>query len=189
MTKTIDATPFDYDALPFHEIAEVYDLADEHERAGMRESLRKHGLLNPMWYWLWNGQWWLLEGRNRYLCLKEIGHKFVPGDFKLFSGTYEEAVEFVAAQNNHRRHHTEAQKTEIAKRYIAKYPNYSSRRLALLAGVSHTSINTLRKPPKEDPGYANLEEAWNRASYEQQERFVVAYRIDLVEMMRPGAGN
>jgi hypothetical protein len=173
-----------YDDLPFHAIAEDYEMADDHAQAGMRESIRARGIMHYMWIWFWNGMWWLLDGRNRYVSAKAVGYKFKPTDFKEFIGTYEQAEDLVALENNLRGHHSAAQKQEIAKKLIARHPAYSTRRLAYLAGVSHTLIANLRKP-KEDPGYGRLVKAWTDASYDQQERFCSTYRIDLTEMMRP----
>jgi ParB-like chromosome segregation protein Spo0J len=180
---TTDLLPWDYiNNLQPHAIANDYDMANEHEQAGMRESIRTRGIQEPVTLWLNNGHWWILDGRNRYFSAKVVGHKFKPGDFRVFQGTWEQAEEYVADHNNLRRHHSAGQKTEIARKLIAKHPGYSSRRLAQLAGVSHTLIANLRRPA-EDPGYANLVRAWQGASYEQQQMFVVAYRIDLTELM------
>ena len=39
-------------------------------------------------------------------------------------------------------------------------PRQSSRKLALIAGISHTKICMLRKPKEEDTSYKTLEPAW-----------------------------
>jgi Resolvase, N terminal domain len=63
------------------------------------------------------------------------------------------------------------------------YPTWPTRKLAALAGVSHTTIANLRKPKEEDPTYKALLAAWQKASEEAQTRFVEFYRIDLAEML------
>jgi ParB-like chromosome segregation protein Spo0J len=175
------AEPINYFALVAHPLAELYPMADEHEFESMKESIRKSGIRTDWRVKLFEGK--ILDGRNRYKAAKEAGHKFTPVDFDQFSGTYEEAEAYVI-DSNRRRHLSPTQKAEIAKKLIAKYPNYHTRRLAQMAGVSHTTIATLRRP-KDDKEYEALLRAWDKASFDQQERFVTEHRIDLAEMLKP----
>jgi hypothetical protein len=68
---------------------------------------------------------------------------------------------------------------------IVKYPGMASRKLALIVGVSHSTIARLRKSQdEEDTSYKALERAWINASGDAQEQFARAFRIDLAEMLR-----
>jgi ParB-like chromosome segregation protein Spo0J len=174
----------DYYNLKHHPLADEFPMADEHELEGMKDSISKSGIRVPIDLCRGaDGTLEILEGRNRYKAAKEVGHRFTPADFKEFIGTYEEARQYVYEVNFLRRHLSAAQKTEMVKKLIVKYPKMTTRKLALIAGVSHTTIANLRQP-KEDKEFDTLAKAWQHASYAQQERFVETYRIDLAEMLK-----
>jgi ParB-like chromosome segregation protein Spo0J len=180
----------DYNNLEAHPLANEYPMADDHEFAGLKESIRRAGIRVPikLYRGLPNGQQGplaIIDGRNRYKAAKEAGHKLKSADFEEFVGSYAEAEVYVD-DTNRRRHMTPEQKQERAKKLIEKHPNYSTRRLAEMVGVSHTTIANLRKPAsKDDKGLETLIRGWQNANYDQQERFVEMFKIDLAEILRP----
>jgi len=178
----------DMKGLKPHPEADIFPMADEHARAGLRESIRKHGIKAEEPIVLTrvgtpNGEWQTADGRNRYASAEEIGHEWKLADVREFVGTYDELVEFIG-QRNLRRHMDGKAKEAYALRLIARYPGWPTRKLATLAGVSHTTIANLRKPKEEDPTYKRLLASWQSASEEAQARFVEFYRIDLGEMLK-----
>jgi ParB-like chromosome segregation protein Spo0J len=174
----------DYDNLKPHPLAEEYPMADDHEYEGLKVSIGKNGIRERIkLYRGSDGTPMILDGRNRHKAAKEAGHKFTPADFEDFTGTYQQAEVYVYETNNLRRHLSTAQKTEIVKKLLVKYPKMSSRKLSEISGVSHTTIANLRKP-KEDKEFDTLSRAWQGANYGQQERFVEMYKIDLAEMLK-----
>src|SRR5690349_10273152 len=113
----LDVPPgFDY--IP-HELADLLPMMEKSEFEGLKADIAKRGILDPIV--LFQGK--ILDGRNRYKAGKEVGHKFVPDNFKAFTGIYAEAEAFVFSSNLHRRHMTNAQKQEFIKKMIDKYPN------------------------------------------------------------------
>jgi ParB-like chromosome segregation protein Spo0J len=181
------AKPVDYDNLPPHPLADEWPMADNAEFASMCGSIKDQGILQPITlYCDDDGKLKLLDGRNRWKAAKAVGHRFKPTDFKEFSGDLAAAAKFVDAVNGHRRHMSREQKEDRAIRLIAKYPNLSSRKLALIAGLSHTTITKLRKPKEEDTTLKALTRAWENASVTAQEQFVQTFKIDLAEMLRGG---
>ena len=110
-------------------------------------------MLQPIILYRHEGKLYLLDGRNRRKAEIAAGYKFSVKDFLLFIGDEAAAVRYVEAVNGHRRHMTQEQKEARVLRLIAKYPRLSSRKLALIAGISHTKIcicanRRRRTPPK-----------------------------------------
>ena len=173
--------------LPNHpELVESWPPADPHEVAAMGNSIKGQGIQLPITIWRdESGKWWKIDGRTRTSAAKSVDHRFRPTDFKVFVGDFTAAVAYVEAMNGHRRHLSKEQKEERALKLIAKYPGMGSRKLALIVGVSHSTIARLRKSQdEEDTTYKALERAWINASGVAQEEFTRAFRIDLVEMLR-----
>lgn len=147
--------------LPIHPLADEHAMGDTHEQAAMSASIRDQGIIVPIVIWFWESKWWLLDGRNRVLCAKAVSYRFKPTDFKVFVGDLAAAAAYVEACNSHRRHLSKEQKEERALKLIAKYPGMGSRKLALIVGVSHSTIARLRKSQdEEDTTYKALERAW-----------------------------
>ena len=169
-------------ALPIHPLADEFPMANEHELASMQSSIKDQGILVPITIYH-DGMWTLLEGRNRREAAKAIGYKFKPTDFKVFEGDLAAAAAYVEACNGHRRHMSKEQKEARALRLIAKHPNLPTRKLALIVGVSHTTIANLRKG-KEDTTLKTLLKAWAAASITAQEQFVATHRVDLAEILK-----
>jgi len=77
--------PIDYDNLIAHPLADEYPMADEHELKGLKESIKKHGILPDFKIKLYEGG--TLDGRNRHKAAKAVGYKFTATDFSDFKGT------------------------------------------------------------------------------------------------------
>jgi len=181
--------PPDIAELKAHPEADIFPMADEHASAGLRESIRKHGIKAEEPIILTRvgvpeGKFQIADGRNRHAAAAAVAIEWKLADFREFVGTFDELVEFIG-QRNLRRHMDGKAKEAYAKRLIDRYPGWPTRRLAALAGVSHTTIANLRKPKEEDPTYKALLGAWQKASEEAQARFVEFYKIDLAEMLKP----
>jgi ParB-like chromosome segregation protein Spo0J len=179
------AKPVDYANLPIHPLADEWPMADDAEFASMCASVKDQGILQPITlYCDDDGKLKLLDGRNRWKAAKDVGYRFKPADFKVFEGDLAAAAKFVEAINGHRRHMPREQKEARALRLIVKYPNLASRKLALIAGLSHTTITKLRKPKEEDTSLKTLLRAWENASVTAQEQFAQTFKVDLAEMLR-----
>lgn len=170
--------------LPIHAIADDFDMANPYEQEAMGESIRVQGIINAVTIWQDEGKWWLLDGRNRIAAARSVGYRFKPTDFKVFVGDLAKAVAYAEAANSHRRHMSKEQKEKRAVKLIGKYPRVASRKLALMTGLSHTTITKLRKEQDgEDTSYKPLEKAWENASIAAQEQFVRMFRVDLSDLM------
>lgn len=90
----------------FHEFADKFRLMNNEEFEGLKEDIRKNGLLNTIC--IFNGK--ILDGRNRYNACKEL--KISPKYYQ-FKGTEEEAFYFVISLNLTRRHLNPAERAEI----------------------------------------------------------------------------
>lgn len=76
------------------------------------------------------------------------------------------------------------QKEKLVLELIAKYPAMSSRKLAVMAGVSHNTIAKLRRPPEDDGKLKALRRAWENAKLTDQVQFVHERELDLAEMLK-----
>jgi hypothetical protein len=176
----------DLKMLRAHPLAEGWDLANEAEMAALRESIRVNGLINPIVLIEENGAYSIGDGRNRHAAGNAIGHSWRSTDFRVWTGSLAEFAEYADAANSHRRHETQAQKTERLRKVIAKYPELSTRRLAEKVGISHQTVAVLRRPPPEDQRYTELVRAWTKVPWELQARFCTQFEADLDEHMRQG---
>ena len=173
------------ESLAIHPLADEWPMADPHEQASLRARHQEQGILQPITlYRDDDGKLKILDGRNRHKAGKEVGYKFKPTDFKVFEGDL-----LLRRTSSTRSTATAAicrveQKEARAQRLIAKNPHLSSRKLALIVGLSHTTITKLRKPKEEDGTFKTLARAWENATVSAQEQFVQTFKIDLAEMLR-----
>jgi ParB-like chromosome segregation protein Spo0J len=182
--EVLMALPPNVENLAIHPLADEWPMADPHEQKSLEGSIKELGILQGIvLYWDDDGKLKILDGRNRYKGAEEVSHKFTPENFKVFKGDLAAAAAFVEAVNGHRRHMTQEQKEARALRLIAKNPHLSARKLALIVGLSHTTITKLRKPKEED-GFKTLARAWENATVSAQEQFVQTFRIDLAELLK-----
>jgi ParB-like chromosome segregation protein Spo0J len=131
--------------LPVHPLADEYPMADPSEYAGLKESIRQRGILQPVTLFD-DGGLKILDGRNRIKAALEVGHKWRLEDFRVFVGSLAEAEVYVYSVNSLRRHLSKEQKEQQVLKLLVKHPQMSSRKLAVMVGVSHSTILRLRKP-------------------------------------------
>jgi ParB-like chromosome segregation protein Spo0J len=168
----------DMEKIPIHEFANLYPEADASEFKGLVESIGKEGILLPVTL-IDDGGVKLLDGRHRRSAALKAGHKWKIEDFKMFVGTLADAELYVVSINSLRRHLSKDDKEEMVKKLLVRHPNTSSRKLATICGVSHTTILKLRKPPEDDGKLKALLKAWENAEPVDQEKFVTIHRVDV----------
>lgn len=164
----------DYSNLAYHDLAVIFPLIDGDAFEALKASIQENGIRDPII--LFGGK--ILDGRNRYRAAKEIGYAFSDKDFKVLSGSLSQAEALVSDVNIHRRHLTPKDKENAARDLLARHPDYSSRQIAKLCGLSHVTIANYRKP-REDKKYAAFREAWGKLDDAQRERFVSEVRFEL----------
>lgn len=92
-----------------HDLCILWNQAADDDLDQMMESTKRLGGIWNEPGTVWNGL--LLDGRNRQIVCQNLG---VPYEYREFSGTYEQAREYVIAKNLARRHLTQDQKTMFA---------------------------------------------------------------------------
>jgi ParB-like chromosome segregation protein Spo0J len=164
----------------FHPYSEIFPLMEGDEFDGLVLSVQKHGLLEPII--LFEGK--ILDGRNRYRAAKEVGHKFVPENFKEFDGT--DPKGFVLDRNIHRRHLTTAQKQELIRRLLQDNPSASDRKIAKMLGVNHRTVAAARQRmrPKADIELESFKAKWKEFTLQQRRNFVEAHKEELRLFLR-----
>jgi hypothetical protein len=160
-------------------------MADASEYAGLRESIRQRGILQPVTLFD-DGGLKILDGRNRIKAGLEVGYRWKLEDFRVFVGSVAEAEVYVYSVNSLRRHLSKEQKEQQVLKLLAKHPQMPSRKLAVMVGVSHSTILRLRKPHDDDSKLKTLMRAWENASVVDQEKFAETFRVDLREMLSVG---
>jgi len=173
-----------YDNLIAHELANLLPMIEGSKFAELREDIRKNGILEPIK--LFEGR--ILDGRNRYKAGREVGYKFGPKDFEVFAGSYAEAEAHVFSTNFLRRQLTNAQKNEIIKTMIEKYPRESNRQIARRCGLnSHTQVaavkEKMRSPTPEQKKFAEFCETWDALPEYQREAFIKEFAPDIRELL------
>src|SRR6516164_1990971 len=124
-----------------HELADLLPMIDGVNFENLKADIAKNGILEPIL--LFEGR--ILDGRNRYRAAKALG-KVRAGNFKTFEGTYVEAEAYVFSTNFLRRQMTNAQKQEVIRKMIEKYPDDSNRQIARRCGISsHASVGSVRE--------------------------------------------
>jgi ParB family chromosome partitioning protein len=113
-------------ALPgiWHEYANLFPMLHGEALDGLREDIRQHGVREPIITF----QGKILDGRNRYLCARDLGQVFPVLDF---TGDDAEALAYVVSTNLHRRHLSESQRASVAAK-LANMP---------LGGATYRSAN------------------------------------------------
>lgn len=151
-----------------HPAAEIFPLIEGSEFDELVESIREHGLLEPVWA-LPSGV--LLDGRNRVRACQRVG--IVPS-VRVYDGV--DVVGFVVGLNLHRRHLSESQRAMVAARLTTTSRNAKesgSQRAgsqiceplktredaANLVNVSANSVTTARRVLDEAPELAHAIDA------------------------------
>jgi ParB family chromosome partitioning protein len=88
-----------------HPLAELFPRMSGDEYAALKEDIKTHGLLEPIW--LYQGK--VLDGRHRYLACLDVG---VEPRFRQYEGG--DPVGFVVSLNLKRRHLNESQRAMVA---------------------------------------------------------------------------
>src|SRR6516162_1976468 len=114
-----------------HELADLLPMIDGVNFENLKADIAKNGILEPIL--LFEGR--ILDGRNRYRAAKAVG-KLTPANFKTFGGSYVEAEAYVFSTNFLRRQMTNAQKQEVIRKMIEKYPDDSNRQIARRCGIT-----------------------------------------------------
>jgi len=122
--ETFDYTP--------HPLATMFPMIEGREFEDLKDSVRHNGILVQIV--LLSGM--ILDGRNRYAAAKAIGHRFTTKDFREFEGSIKEAEDFVVGANLARRQLNNAQKQEVIRKMLEKYPDLSNRQIAKKCGLS-----------------------------------------------------
>jgi hypothetical protein len=130
----------DFSELKAHEIAKEDPLMSTAEFEALKVSIKASGIREPITLFNDQGQLWVLDGRNRMNAGVATKHRWVLSNFRLFTGTLAEARQLAAELNDIRRHLSADQRKEKAAKLIAAHPGLSSRALAAMCGVSHTTI-------------------------------------------------
>jgi hypothetical protein len=173
-----------YDNLLPHELANLLPMIEGSKFAELKEDIRKNGILEPIK--LFEGR--ILDGRNRYKAAREIAHKFTAANFEEFSGSYAEAESYVFSTNFLRRQLTNAQKNDVIKTMIEKYPSESTRQIARRCGLnSHSQValvkDRLSQPSPEQKKFKDFCKTWDALPEYQREAFVKEFAPDLRELL------
>jgi phage N-6-adenine-methyltransferase len=91
----------------FHEYANLFPMLHGEALDALRDDIAKHGVREPVVFF--GGA--ILDGRNRYMCARELGVNFPRVDYQ-----GDDPLAFVISHNLHRRHLTESQRASIAAR-------------------------------------------------------------------------
>lgn len=95
----------------FHDIANIYPLANEKEFELLKESIKERGQLSPIV--IFDKK--IIDGRNRYLACKDLG---VDPNVDKFTGTEAEALKYAIELNSGRRHMSKQQAAMMAANYV-----------------------------------------------------------------------
>ena len=172
---------YDYVA---HELADLLPMIDDKKLLDLKADIAKHGILEPIL--LFEGR--ILDGRNRHKAAKAVGHKFTPANFKTFDGDYAAAESYVFSTNYLRRQLTNAQKAEIIRKMIEKYPDESNRGIARRCGISsHSQVaaerDRMNAPTPEARKFEQFCKAFDSLPDHLREQFTKRFASDLRELL------
>lgn len=109
------------------------------EEAGLRESIRAHGVLQPV---LVDEKGAVIDGRNRVRLAAELG---VAYPTKVVRGLSEDAkTDLAFSQNMAKRNLTSQQKREVIRTYLTVRPDATDRGAGLVLGVHHQTVGNVR---------------------------------------------
>jgi len=107
LVRPLDLAGIDTSALEPHPLADLLPRMGKREFTDHRESIDLDGLQNPIV--LYQGK--ILDGRNRYRACREARVPIVAFEFV---GSEQQALTYVLASNQHRRHLTASQRAVVA---------------------------------------------------------------------------
>jgi len=186
-TKPHDEAQPDFLALSAHELADLLPMIDGVNFENLKADIAQRGILEPIL--LFEGR--ILDGRNRYRAGKAVGHNFVAANFREFEGTYAEAEAYVFSTNFLRRQMTNAQKQEVIRKMIEKYPSDSNRQIARRCGISsHASVGVVREkmlaPSPDQKKFTEFCKTWDTLTEARREEFVRSFAPDIRELLGSG---
>jgi hypothetical protein len=158
----------DYATLEAHPLANLLPMTEGEQYEGIKADIARNGMnvkikLSGILTDNTSGALRIIDGRNRYKMLKELGLSLSADRFEVMNfETYAAAEAYVMSENFHRRQLNNAQKREVIAALIAKYPKETNRSLSKICGINHVSIGNVRnelKNPKDRKEYdAHLED-------------------------------
>jgi hypothetical protein len=174
---------FDFSDLTAHELANLLPMIDDVNFANLRADIEKNGILEPIL--IFEGK--ILDGRNRYRAAKAVG-RLSSGKFKVFEGSYAEAEAYVFSTNFLRRQMTNAQKAEVIRKMIEKYPDDSNRQIARRCAISsHASVGAVREkmlaPSPDQKKFTDFCKTWDALTETRREEFVKLFAPDIRELL------
>jgi hypothetical protein len=181
--KSAAEPAFNYDNLEAHELANLLPIIDDVNFANLKADIERNGILEPIL--IFEGR--ILDGRNRYRAGKAVG-RLSSAKFKTFEGTYAEAEAYVFSTNFLRRQMTNAQKQEVIRKMIKKYPNDSNRQIARRCGItSHASVGAVREkmlaPSPDQKKFTDFCKTWDALPEDRREEFVKLFAPDIRELL------
>ena len=151
----------------------MYPIMDELEFKSLKESIILNGQIEPVLFW--RGK--VVDGRHRFLALKELEINFIKGVEMDYNKTFDEVKEYVDGYNNTRRHLSKSQKA-IKAYYEWKKNGGSKDKYAKKYGVNSSFLtycevveNNSKVKKKEEPlpvilGKYYLDELFNKGKVE-----------------------
>jgi hypothetical protein len=171
-----------YEGLVAHELANLLPMIEARDFEELKASIAKQGILQPIT--LYEGK--ILDGRNRYRAAKEVGHTFVPANFKAFEGGLAAAEEFVIGANINRRQMTNAMKHDVIRKMLEKYPSASNRQIAQRCSMSHVTVAKVRDEKANSPEvvkFKKFKDTWEGLPDYQRIEFVKEFAVDIRDML------
>lgn len=132
-----------------HEYANRYPMLSKDELNALASDIKKRGLLEPIVIF----EDKILDGRNRYAACNIAGVTNIK--MIKFSGTQEDAINFVISKNYHRRHLTESQRAMEAARILKEQKNETIDKVAKKMKVSSANVKKANKVLKDSPEKAD----------------------------------
>jgi hypothetical protein len=180
-----------YDNLDPHPLAALMPMIEGKDRENVKTDIAKQGVLVKIVLYNGNadgttGSWRILDGRNRYGIAKELGIKLTSENFEAFKGDYAAAEAYVISTNFQRRQLTNAQKQDVIRRMIEKYPDVSNRQIAKLCGINHVTVGAVREKllnPPELERFRAFKKTWDELPDNQRVEFVKEFAADIREML------
>lgn len=117
--------------------------ADEYQ--ALKESIQQDGVRVPVII----GEHSLIDGRHRWRATRELGLKEIPAIF-LRGLTVDQERDACIAVNAIRRQLTREQRTALARVELTRNPRRSSRQIANLCGLHHSTVEAIRQRMREE---------------------------------------
>jgi ParB family chromosome partitioning protein len=132
--------PADVLALPVHPAASHFPLLTGKRLDALVRDIKQRGVIDPVTVVRDDGQWFLLDGRNRREAAKILGITSLP--FDVYPGTA--PAEFVRSKNLRRRHLSLAERLAAAKALVAQVKQAKVARKVAAAGGNVATSDVTR---------------------------------------------